>query len=517
MRKPDIPADEEARLRDLHHYEILDTPSERVFDEIAQLAATICGTPYAAITLIDRERQWFKAVHGLEIKETSRDESVCGHAILEREFFEVPDLQQDERFVDNPQLNGAVKFRFYGGSQLTNTSGSSVGMLCVLDEQPRQLTHVQRNALSQLADVVMALLEGNRQRRRKEWFGALVDEVSDEIFIIDAQSYRYLHANAGALKHLGYPLDQLREMTPVDITPTLSHAEFLTYMQELRKGARHQVVYEGTRRPSNGEAYPVEIRWQQLFTSDRPVIISLVHDISERKAIERMKDEFIAVVNHELRTPLTSIHGAIKLLERGSGGTLPEPAARLVSLASTNTGRLLRIVDDILDLEKIASGRMEFDIRPVEAGPLLMQVAQSHEAVAGSAGVRLVVESPDGLWLRADMQRLQQVLGNLVSNALKFAPRDSTVELQAQRHGRRMGDRVRLCVTDHGPGIPEHFRDKIFQRFAQADMNTTRQKGGSGLGLSIVKQMTEQMNGSVGYESRPGCTTFHVELPGGAA
>jgi PAS domain S-box-containing protein len=516
MRTPDIPDIEAERLADLFDYEILDTASELVFDEIAQLAATISGMPYALITLVDRGRQWMKAEYGLAMGQTARDNSICAHAILEREFFEVPDLKKDDRFADNPILDGTPQIRFYGGSQLTSMHGHNLGMLCVLDSQPRQLSAAQRHALEQLADVVVALLEARRQYKMREWFGNLIDSVADEICVADAQTLRYLHANASAVRHLGYPLEQLRKLTPIDVMPNLTREQLADYIQQMRDGAP-QIIYEGTRRRSDGEVYPVEVRWQLLVTGGRVVVVSLIQDISERKAIERMKDEFISVVNHELRTPLTSIHGAVKLLEGGAAGPLPEAAARLVRLASQNTDRLRSIIDDILDLDKIVSGRMDFDIEPLEAATLLEKVAQAHEATAGSAGVKIVVAAPPGLRLLADAQRLHQVLDNLVSNALKFAPRDTQVLLQAQGETDGPGVRVRLSVTDHGSGIPDDFRDRIFERFAQADMNTSRQKGGSGLGLSIVKKMVQQMNGGVDYESRPGHTTFRVSLPGPAS
>ncbi|MEO8655112.1 MAG: ATP-binding protein [Ramlibacter sp.] len=513
MRKPDTPADETERLADLFDYEILDTASELVFDEIAQLAATISGMPYALITLVDRDRLWMKAEYGLALRQTRRDESICAHAILHREFYEVPDTHDDARFVDNPALNGPPQIRFYGGSQLTSLRGHNLGMICVLDSKPRLLSESQRHALEQLADVVVALLEARHQNKMREWFGNLVDSVADEICVADAQTLRYLHANASAVRHLGYPLDQLRKLTPVDVMPNLTRPELDGYVQQLRDGAP-QIIYEGTRRRSNGELYPVELRWQLLVSGGRAVLVSQIQDISERKAAERMNDEFISVVNHELRTPLTSIHGAVKLLEAGAAGELPEAALRLARLASQNTDRLRNIIDDILDLDKIVSGRMDFDIEPLDARAMLQKVAQAHEATAASGALKIVADAPAGLRLLADAQRLHQVLDNLVSNALKFAPEASEVLLRACTETAASGPCVRLSVTDRGAGIPEHFRDRIFQRFAQADMNTSRQKGGSGLGLSIVKKMVEQMNGTVDYESRPGLTTFSVRLPG---
>jgi PAS domain S-box-containing protein len=509
MRAPPIPANEAERLADLYDYGLLDTPAEQVFDEIAALAASICGTPYAAITLIDRDRQWFKAVHGLRATQTARDESVCGHAILERELFEIGDLQSDERFADNPFLNGDPKLRFYSGTPLASARGNAIGMLCVLDSQPRALSGAQRQSLRQLADVLMAVMEAGRQTRLRSWLGALMDRISENILIIEPDTFQYLYANASALESLGYSLAQLRSITALDVSRQHSREDFQAFVLALNTGTP-QVVFEDVRRRGDGVEYPAEVRWQLLSTNGHPVVVSLVQDITQRKQMDRMKDEFISVVNHELRTPLTSVHGAVKLLQQGAGGELPDKAGRLVALAVENTERLRRIIDDILDLEQIASGRMQLRLEPVDALGALEQIARGCETAARAAGVTLDVSAAAGLRIRADAQRLHQVLANLVSNAIKFAPRDSQVTLGAAAAADR---RVRLEVIDRGPGIPEHFRERIFQRFAQADMNTRRSKGGSGLGLSIAKQMTEHMGGAIGYSSEPGRTAFFLTLP----
>lgn len=509
MRAPAIPATEADRLADLHDYGILDTPAEKVFDEIAALAATICGTPYALISLIDRDRQWFKAAYGLGRGETTRDESICGHAILERELFEIPDTRADPRFFDNPLLNDILRVRFYGGTQLNSHRGNAIGTLCVLDSRPRQLSDGQRQSLKQLGDVLMAILEYGRQSGVLNWFGALVDTITEEIFIADPRTLQYLYANASAQQALGYTLEQLRSMTPMDVTRGHDRAAFDGFVQRLRDGAP-QVKFEAERRRRDGTFYTVEICWQLLTTRGRPVIMSLVQDITQRKEMDRMKDEFISVVNHELRTPLTSIHGAVMLLQQGAGGVLPPAAARLVTLAADNTDRLRRIVDDILHLEQIASGKMEFKLEPLDAARVVDLVAHGYETAAAAGDVTLAVQAAPGLTLTADAQRLHQVMANLVSNAIKFAPRGSRVLLEAGAAG---PGRVRLSVTDAGPGIPDDFRARIFQRFAQADMNSRRTKGGSGLGLSIAKQMTERMGGAIGYESQPGHTCFHVTFP----
>lgn len=508
MKTPALSPNELERLADLYDYGILDTAAEQVFDEIAELAASICGTRFAAVTLIDRDRQWFKSEFGYVFGRVSRDESVCGHAILETEFFEVPDTQLDERFTGNPVLEGSPHIRFYGGSRLNSSHGNAIGMLCVLDSEPRELTALQRQSLRQLADVAMAVIEAGRQSRHLSWLGALVDRVSDEVFVADPDSLRYLYANGSALQRLGYTLDQICTIKPMDVMKDLDHARLESYVAQLRTGVPH-VTIEGTGVRGNGKEYPVEIRWQLLTTRGRPVVLSVLQDITQRREVERAKSEFISVVNHELRTPLTSIHGALKLLVQGAAGELPPKAARLVELAGQNTERLRTLVDDILDLEKIASGRMEVKLETIDVAAVLAHAVHACEPAARAANLALTVRATESLWLCADSHRLQQVVGNFVSNALKFAPAGSVVALAADP----VPAGVRVSVTDTGPGVAEHFRSRIFQRFAQADMNNNRRNGGSGLGLSIAKQMTELMGGRIGYESEPGRTVFHVTFP----
>lgn len=172
MIAPTLPPNEAERLADLHDDGVLDTPAEKIFNEIAELAAAICGSRYAAVTLIDSDRQWFKAEYGSALGETSRAESICGHAILEQGVFEVPDTELDERFVGNPMLANA-NIRFYTGSPLNSDKDNPIGMLCVLDSEPKALDEQQKKSLAQLADVLMAELEAARQSRLLQWFGAL--------------------------------------------------------------------------------------------------------------------------------------------------------------------------------------------------------------------------------------------------------------------------------------------------------------------------------------------------------
>jgi PAS domain S-box-containing protein len=239
--------------------------------------------------------------------------------------------------------------------------------------------------------------------------------------------------------------------------------------------------------------------------------VGTLEDISERKQVERMKNEFISTVSHELRTPLTSIMGSLGLLAGGVGGELSPQTRTLVDLASKNSERLVRLINDILDIEKIEAGHMQFDLRPYELQPLVEQALAVNRAYAEQLGVSLQLLTPlPGAWVRVDADRLMQVMTNLIGNAAKFSPQGASVDLQITRHG----ESIRVSVSDRGPGIPESFQAKVFEKFSQADSSDTRPKGGTGLGLSISKAIMEAMGGSIGFDTEVGVgTTFRFDLP----
>lgn len=244
--------------------------------------------------------------------------------------------------------------------------------------------------------------------------------------------------------------------------------------------------------------------------------MSIVHtvvvaDAGERIRKDRLKDEFVAAASHELCTPLASIAGALGLLIGGAAGPLPEPAVRLLRIAQTNCQRLIRLSNDILDLEKIASGKLAFRSERLSARAAAEQAIESNRAYADSFGVRVRLEQDAVAGdIYADADRLAQVITNLLSNAIKFSPRGGEVVVTICERN----DIVRLAVRDHGPGIPLAFRTRIFEKFAQAAAADAPQQGGSGLGLSIVKQIVARLGGTVGFEDADGGgTIFYVDLP----
>ena len=356
---------------------------------------------------------------------------------------------------------------------------------------------------------------------------AIVEGAGHLIITTDTEGV-ILAFNRAAERSLGYRADELIGK----FTPAVFHdpAEVVRRAQQLTAagqpvepgfevfvvGSRKHIMgdaHEWTYIRKDGTRFPVLLTVTALRDASGEIyaFLGIASDISDRVKIERMKSEFISTVSHELRTPLTSIRGSLGLIAGGVAGELPAQAKALVDIAHKNSERLILLVNDILDMEKIEAGKMEFRPKPTDLLLLLAQALDGNRAYAQQFGVTYELEtSLNCATVNVDANRLLQVLANLLSNAAKFSPAGGRVVVAATSDGRH----VRVAVSDCGSGIPEQFRSRIFQKFAQADSSDTRMKGGSGLGLSITKAIVEQMGGSIGFVSQPNIlTTFFVDFP----
>lgn len=264
---------------------------------------------------------------------------------------------------------------------------------------------------------------------------------------------------------------------------------------------------------ASGEAFPAELglsEWREEGAAHYTVVL---RDLTERRQVERMKDEFLATVSHELRTPLTSVMGALGLLAGGAAGALPAGALPLAEVARRNGERLGRLIDDILDLTKLEGDRMALHLRPQRVQPLLEEALAANRAYAARAGVSLWQE-PDaaapGIEAALDADRFLQVMANLLSNAIKHSPAGETVRVSVH-HG---GGALRITVRDRGPGIAPRFRARMFEKFSQADGTDRRAQGGTGLGLYITRMLVERMGGRISADDVTGeGAAFSVSFP----
>jgi len=254
----------------------------------------------------------------------------------------------------------------------------------------------------------------------------------------------------------------------------------------------------------------LEFSLSKIFRNGKALWIVLIRDLSQAKRIERMKDEFVSTVSHELRTPLTSIRGALGLITAGVMGNVAEPIHNMLKIAEDNSQRLSLLINDLLDLEKLQAGKFELNFQDVDIIKLIDHLIEAMSPVAESYQVTIRRANNTAVTLHTDPSRLTQALSNLLSNACKYSPANDEVLINYKV----LNDQLMIEVCDHGAGIPEEFRARIFTKFSQEDSSDTRGREGTGLGLAICKELVEQMGGRIGYESEPGQgACFWLTLP----
>jgi two-component system sensor histidine kinase VicK len=784
--------DEALRIEALSQYEVLTTASDPVLDDITRLAAQLCGTPVAAISLIDSDRIWIKARTGIDATELVLGSLPCETTILGDTIYEIQDARRHPDFAPDGIYVEGRSYRFYAGAPLTTPSGTTIGALLVLDPAARRLTPQQSDALRILSRQVITRLELNgrirqmdraaRSRQRVEsaltvernFVSAVLDTIGALVAVFDTagrivrfnracevasgyefaslvgrytwdkliprseipdaiETFERLRAGAfpaafenqwlnrdGTLRRIAWSATALRDAqgqvgfiiaTGIDVTTQraaeatlresearyrqlvegslgivcthdlkgnllsinahgaetigrtvdamLNHSlsEFIpenrraamqAYLKKIAEtgeaqGLLHlshadgeirviayrnklinvpgrtpyvlgfgvdiseQVRVEGRLRtltrqsdsilesvgdgifaidlngnvtvanvaaaqmlgykkeemlgrnlhdlihhtrpdgaPFASEDSPIrksltdldtvrvsdEVFWRKdrsFFPVDyvaRPQIESQPEsdsrgdkavgvvvaftDTTERRALDRMKDEFISTVSHELRTPLTSIRGALGLLSGGALATRPEKGKQMLDIAISNTDRLVRLVNDILDLERISSGKAELHPTMCSAEDLLRRAAGMQQSITPKPTTRIFF-SAQGVSVWADSDRILQALSNLISNAIKFSPVGSEIHLSARNLD---GNEALIEVRDQGPGIPTDKIEHIFDRFHQGDASDSRAKGGTGLGLAICRSIINHHGGRIWATSTPNQgTTFHFTLP----
>lgn len=541
------PDNEAERLKALYGYQILDTLPEEAFDDLTVLAASICNTPIALVSLVDEKRQWFKSKVGLDAAETTRDVAFCAHAILTpSEPLIVPNALDDERFATNPLVLSGPKIRFYAGVPLVTPEHLPIGTLCTIDRVPRQLSEQQIATLEALGRQVVAQLELRlnlarleqtviSQKRTEEALlssvatnRALLNAIPDTIFRINRDgvfiNYKAPKESQMFLHNVDFLGKKIEEVLPASIAQP-----FCDRIEQARKTGELQILeYQW----SNGEKTSY---WEaRLALSDSDEIVAIVRDITERKKAEddlqesltkekelsELKTRFISTASHEFRTPLTTILGSTELLRYYSHNWSEEKKQLHFERIYSRVQHMTQLLDDVLLVGKAESQKIEFNPNPINliqfchslVEELQLNAGRNHSIIFTSPGLggdreNEAVPNP---YISAvlDEKLLQHILNNLLSNAIKYSPVGSTIEFVLTCCDRQ----AIFQIQDRGIGIPHEDKLRLFEAFHRA--SNVGDAPGTGLGLVIVKNAVDLHGGEITVNSQVGVgTTFTVTLP----
>lgn len=421
-----------------------------------------------------------------------------GQADYGNAFFGEPDLFYDDSLLLNLAIRGANwQMAIRATDVVTNRTswlraGLYLATFCLL--------------------TLLAWLFYSRQQLRataaelshsETYLRAVTDNVLDAI-IVTSEAGIIEDANLSCYRLFDYPPGSLRGL---HWSMLLATTQSIEAVYSATSAPDQQFEGSGLRQDSSQFDLSLSRSWLQPGQQQRQLL--LIRDITEQKRTEKLKNEFVATVSHELRTPLTAINGALGLAIGGALGELNRPAQKMLTMAHNSCGQLNQLINDLLDTERLASGKMRFDIRTVDLIPLLQQSITQIAAMQHKQQLVIRYDPDKPYRVLADKVRLSQVCLNLLANAVKFSPADSVVEISLTEQNQQ----IRVSIIDQGSGVSSEFLPQLFQRFAQADSQDSRRHGGTGLGLAISKALIEQMAGQIGYQRQPEGSCFYFELP----
>ena len=387
------------------------------------------------------------------------------------------------------------------------------------------LRHLQKQLQTQNEQLQQEIRE---RKQAEEKFKKIFLASPNPITITTLPDNRFIEVNPSFLRMSGYTQEEVIGHTAGELQLGIAQDIYDKAIQQILDiGSVHNQEFEF--QTKSGDRKTILLSIELIELGGMRCALNIINDITERK---RLENEFISLVSHELRTPMNSLIGALDLLSTGALGTLTDKGRQILNIATTNTERLIRLVNDILDLERMKSGKIAMQKTKCDAAQLMTQAAEVMQSMADSAQVKLEIE-PHSVELWADSDRLLQTLTNLLSNAIKFSEPNHVVWLNAElqppnsftqsytqtEHESNTAlnpsiPHLLIKVKDQGRGIPPDKLQSIFERFQQVDASDSRNKGGTGLGLAICRNIVEQHEGRIWVESTLGQgSTFYVSLP----
>lgn len=520
MKLRPIAEDSEAiRISNLDAMELMAVDGGAEFNALVSTVAALLSVPTAAISILDDERQWLKAAHGIATQSTPRELALCANVVDQNRPLVVEDAMSDPRFAAHPMVIGAPFLRFYAGAPLRMSSGNVFGTLCVIDFQPRTLAPVQLEALIALARQVVQLLELRALNAKLREQNVRIRDGQTKLL----RAYAMMKASPNflAVTDGGGQLIDLHipaSFASVPAANTLIGKRVTEVGADLPDEflpAIGKVLQDGTSRTLS---YSFQLKDRRLSfqselikLSDDEVLI-VGRDVTSSVEVEKLKNEFISMIAHEIRTPLSAIHGSLAILDSQLLGELGTEQLEMVHISMQSAERLSRLVNDVLDLERLSQGKLELTLQPNDPCELIQSAAREVLVLAEQVEITLKLELEPGFRVTCDRDRIVQALVNLLGNAIRFSPSGTVVTARVDATDQ---DRVRLSVRDSGPGIDQATQARLFRRFERGAMPATHGGASTGLGLAIVKNILEQHGGSVGVDSTPGeGATFYLELAG---
>ena len=524
-----LPYDEAKRLEALDSYHILDTLEEKDYDDLTALAAAICGVPIALISLVDKDRQWFKSHRGLAARETPINQSFCAHAIVSsNDIMIVEDARKDIRFKDNPLVTGHPNISFYAGVPLTSDDGYPLGTLCVIDSKRNSLSLEQQSALKIVGQQVMDKLELRRKIRVLEATDAELKTAVEDLSVSESKLRAIINQapiGIGVLRSSSLIIDtanddllkvwgKTNEIIGKPIATILTHENELDTLDTIRKVfdsgkgfTAQDIAVEIVHLEETKQCY-LNVTYHPILDQygKTEQILLLVIDVTQQRELSLQKDDFISIASHELKTPITSVRASLQLLDRMKDSPNSPMIPKLIDQANRSIIRINTLVDDLLNVGRLSGGQLQLSKSTFKVSELLENCCSHVRAIAKH---QLIFKGDDSIAVFADEHRIDQVVLNLVNNAVKYAPNSKEIYLNLEKYD----GYAKVSVKDFGPGIEPDQLAHLFGRYYRADYQGA-QYSGLGLGLYICAEIIRKHGGEIGVDSTLGeGSTFWFKLP----
>jgi len=521
-----IPANETGRLAALRRYRIFNTDAESSFKNIARLLSEIFQVPISMISLVDDQEVSFQSSVGMASSIGPRGDSFCSLTILSSDVNVVENALADPVVAKNPLVCGEFGLRFYAGAPLVTHDGFMIGTVCIIDKQPRKFSEHDRRILAGMATVVMEAIElrlktmedadlkqaandslvlsNDKLIASEIRFQNILDTMAEGVGIIDLTG-QLVYANSMAQKILGLTHSEIKDRTFDDprwqnqrldgsLLPDEEHP-----MAIMMRTGKPVFDHEIAVKPQDRERFYISINAAPIIdpvSGELTGGIGTFMDVTNRRRVLQQKDEFINVASHELKTPVTSLKAAMQIIGRMKDQPNPAIFDKMIAQSNKSLDRLTGLINDLLDSTRISQGQLNLRKTMFKIGDLINDCCQ-HIRLNGK--YEILAEGDTETEVEADEQQIDQILVNLVNNAVKYAPESFSIIVRAEK----MPGRLKVSVIDQGPGIPESQIPHLFDRYYRADYSSFHFTG-LGLGLYICAEIIKKHNGEIGVESKEG-------------